>query len=391
MSLVALVGGRVMTAEGLKDGLAIEIAGGRIRALTPIDSLARDTPRRDLEGGLLLPGFIDTQVNGGGRALFNDGPSVATIAQIGAAHRRYGTTGFLPTLISDDLSVVEAALTALRDARAAGVPGVLGAHIEGPFLSHARQGIHDPEHFRPLDATALTLLTRDWKGRVLATLAPEMVDRAAVRRLAAAGVILSAGHTNATYAQMHDGFSDGFTGVTHLFNAMSPLTSRAPGVVGAALESDAWCGIIVDGRHVDPVTLKLGLKCHRLDRFMLVTDAMPCVGGDRDSFSLQGKTILVQDGACYDDEGRLAGSDLDMATAVRNAMKLLGLDLADASFMASGAPAAFLGLAHETGRIAPGLRADLVLLDDDLAVQDSWIGGVSHSELQANDERHAHA
>lgn len=391
MSRVALVGGRVMTARGLTTGLAVEIADGRIAALTPDGALARDTPLHDLEGGLLLPGFIDTQVNGGGGLLFNDAPSADTVARIGAAHRRYGTTGFLPTLISDDLSVVEAALTAVREARAAGVPGVLGAHIEGPFLSYARQGIHDPEHFRELDATALELLTRDWGGRVLATLAPEMVDRGAVRRLTAAGVILAGGHTNATYAQMRDGFADGFTGVTHLFNAMSPLAARDPGVVGAALESDAWCGIIVDGRHVDPVVLRLGLKCHRLDRFMLVTDAMPCVGGDRHSFTLQGKTIFVRDGACYDEEGRLAGSDLDMASAVRNAVRQLGLGLAEASTMASGAPAAFLGLAEETGRIAPGLRADLVLLDDDLKVRDTWIGGVSSGALQAGDAVRADA
>ena len=365
-----------MTADGLRDGLAVEIAEGRIAALTPVARLADDVPRRDLAGGLLLPGFIDTQVNGGGNVLFNDAPTVDTIARIGAAHRRYGTTGFLPTLISDDLSVVEQALTAVSDACAAGVPGVLGAHIEGPFLSHARQGIHDPEHFRPFDDTALELLARGWGGRVLHTLAPEMVDRAAVRRLTAAGVILAAGHTNATFAEMRDGFADGFTGVTHLFNAMSPLASREPGVVGAALESDAWCGIIVDGRHVDPVVLRLALRCHRSDRFMLVSDAMPCVGGDRHSFTLQGKTILVHDGACYDSEGTLAGADLDMASAVRNAVRLLGVDLVDASYMASGAPAAFLGLGDETGRIAPGLRADLVLLDDDLSVRETWIGGV---------------
>lgn len=376
MTRLALTGGRVMTATGLRDGIVVEIEGSRIAAMTPIEALARDVPRRELDGGLLLPGFIDTQVNGGGGVLFNDAPTVDTIARIGAAHRLYGTTGFLPTLISDDLATVERALSAVWEARAAGVPGVLGAHIEGPFLSYERQGIHDPDHFRPLDATALELLTRDWGGRVLATLAPEMVDRAAIRELAAAGVVLAAGHTDASYAEMRGGFADGFTGITHLFNAMSPLASRAPGVVGAALESDAWCGIIVDARHVDPVVLRLALKAHRRDRFMLVSDAMPCVGGDRHSFELQGKTILVRDGACYDSEGRLAGSDLDMATALRNAVRLLGLDLAEASHMASGAPADFLGLADETGRIAPGLRADLVLLDDDLTVRETWIGGI---------------
>ncbi|MDQ2764890.1 MAG: N-acetylglucosamine-6-phosphate deacetylase [Pseudomonadota bacterium] len=376
MSRFALLGGRVMTDDGLVDGLAVEIADGRIAALSQVNALPQDVERRDLAGGMLLPGFIDTQVNGGGDVLFNEAPTVETIARIGAAHRLGGTTGFLPTLISDDLGVVEKALCAMRDARASRVPGVLGAHIEGPFLSHARHGIHDPDYFRPLDAEAVELLTRKWGGIVLATLAPEMVDRDAVRKLTAAGVILAAGHTNATYRQMRDGFADGFTGVTHLFNAMSPLTSREPGVVGAALESDAWCGIIVDGRHVDPAVLRIGLKSHRLDRFMLVTDAMPCVGGDRHGFMLQGKRIIVRNGACYDDEGRLAGADLDMASAVRAAVNLLNLTLADASYMASGAPAAFLGLGEETGRIAPGLRADLVLLDDDLQVQETWIGGV---------------
>jgi N-acetylglucosamine-6-phosphate deacetylase len=267
----------------------------------------------------------------------------------------------------------------MAEARAAGIPGVLGAHIEGPFISYRRQGIHESEHFRPLDRTAVELLARDWGGLVLATLAPEIVDRDAVQRLAAAGVILAAGHTDATYTRMCAAFADGYTGVTHLFNAMSPLTSREPGVVGAALESDAWCGIIVDGRHVDPAVLRLALRSHRADRFMLVSDAMPCVGGDRSGFMLQGKPISVRDGACYDAEGRLAGSDLDMATAVRNAVRTLGTDLATASVMASGAPASFLGLDGETGRIAPGLWADLVLLDDDLTVLETWIAGESDS------------
>jgi N-acetylglucosamine-6-phosphate deacetylase len=209
-----------------------------------------------------------------------------------------------------------------------------------------------------------------------------MVDRHAVQRLAAAGVILAAGHTDATYERMRAAFADGYTGITHLFNAMSPLTSREPGVVGAALESDAWCGIIVDGRHVDPAVLRLALRSHPRDRFMLVSDAMPCVGGERSGFMLQGKPISVRDGACYDAEGRLAGSDLDMATAVRNAVRMLDTDLATASVMASGAPAAFLGLDQETGRIAPGLSGDLVLLDDDLAVLETWIAGESDWALR---------
>jgi len=380
MDLV-LVNGRVMTDRGLEDGLAVVLADGRIAAVTPREEISGDARRYDLQGGLLLPGFIDIQVNGGGGVLFNDGPSVETIATIGAAHRRFGTTGFLPTLISDDLATVRDALAATRQAMEASVPGVLGAHIEGPYLNTERKGIHDASKLRRLDEEGLALLTSLEVGRTVVTLAPEMVGADAIARLTAAGVIVCAGHTNASYAKVREALAHGLTGFTHLFNAMSPLNSREPGTVGAALlDQTAWCGIIVDGKHVDPAVLKIALSCRPLDRFLLVTDAMPCVGGDRKSFTLQGKTISVRDGACFDQRGRLAGSDLDMAGALRNAIDMLGLDLAQASRMASGAPAQFLGLGHELGRIAPGYRADLVLLDERLHVQETWIGGRDSAE-----------
>ena len=376
MTVQLFANGRVMGDAGLADDDVL-VRDGRIVAVAPRGTIGDPAERIELAGRLLLPGFIDTQVNGGGDALFNADPAVATIARIGAAHRRYGAPGFLPTLISDDLRTVAAALGAMRAAIADGVPGVLGAHIEGPFLNAERGGIHDAERFRRLDDNGINVLTAPGAGRVLVTLAPEMVDAAAVRALTAAGLTVAAGHTNASFAEMDIALRAGFTGITHLINAMSPLTGREPGVVGAALLSDAWCGIIVDGRHVHPAVLQIALRCRPVDRFMLVTDAMPCVGGNRKSFDLQGKTITVRDGACYDATGRLAGSDLDMATAVRNCVRLLGLDLAVASRLASANPAAFLGLAHETGRIAPGLRADFVLLDADLDVVETWIGGVS--------------
>jgi N-acetylglucosamine-6-phosphate deacetylase len=207
-----------------------------------------------------------------------------------------------------------------------------------------------------------------------------MVSAGHISALAAAGVIVSAGHTNATYSEVIEALDSGLTGFTHLFNAMSPLAPRAPGAVGAALSDPrAWCGIIVDGRHVDPVVLKIALACRPRDRFMLITDAMPCVGADCASFTLQGKLITVRDGACFDENGALAGSDLDMAGALRNAISMLGIDLAAASAMASGNPARFLGLGEELGRIAPGYRADLALLDDTLHVQETWIGGADTS------------
>jgi N-acetylglucosamine-6-phosphate deacetylase len=380
MDLV-LLNGRVMTDRGLEDGLAVRLSGDRIAAVGAPQDLTPGACTRDLEGGLLLPGFIDTQVNGGGGVLLNDNPTLEGMARIGAAHRRFGTTGFLPTLISDDLSTVQAAIGAAGRATNGGVPGVLGLHIEGPFLNVRRKGIHDSSKFRALDDAALTLLTSLDQGRTLVTLAPETTTPETIQRLAQAGVIIAAGHTNASYATVKAALAHGLTGFTHLFNAMSPLTTREPGTVGAALEDQqAWCGIVVDGKHVDPVVLKLALRCRPHDRFMLVTDAMPCVGSGQTQFLLQGKTITVRNGACYDDHGTLAGSNLDMASAVRNAMALLGLDLIEAVRMASHNPASFLGLGHELGRITPGYRADLVLADADLTVLDTWISGRDSAE-----------
>lgn len=281
---VALINGRVLRASGFVEGLAVLIDNGRILDVIPQDDVdARTARKHDLHGKLLLPGFIDTQVNGGGGVLFNDDPSVDSIREIGRAHRRFGTTGFLPTLISDDMHVVETALTAVQAAIKAGVPGVLGIHIEGPFLNVERKGVHDATKLRELDETALKLLTSLQGGRTLITLAPEMTTPQIIRKLTQAGVIVSAGHSNATYAEIKAALDQGLRGFTHLFNAMSQLTGREPGVVGAALDDQtSWCGIILDGLHVDPVVLRIALRSKPLDRFMLVTDAMPSVGIDGD-------------------------------------------------------------------------------------------------------------
>lgn len=374
---VALINGRVLRESGFVEGLAVLIEGGRI-----VDVVLRNDPQvksarsYDLQGKLLLPGFIDTQVNGGGGVLFNDAPAVESIREIGRAHRRFGTTGFLPTLISDDLHVVENALVAVQAAIKAGVPGVLGIHIEGPFLNVERKGVHDATKLRELDETALKLLTSLQGGRTLITLAPEMTTPRIIRKLADAGVIVSAGHSNATYAEIKLALDQGLRGFTHLFNAMSQLTGREPGVVGAALDDQgSWCGIILDGMHVDPVVLRIALRSKPHDRFMLVTDAMPSVGIDGDEFMLQGRRITVRDGRCLDEAGTLAGSHLNMAEAIGNATQMLDVDLAQAVRMASEYPAAFLGLDGELGRIERGYRASLVVADDNLNVLQTWIDG----------------
>ena len=378
---IALVNGRVLGDHGPREGLAVLVQGEHIAAI-----VAQDDPRvaasrqHDLDGHLLLPGFIDVQVNGGGGLLFNDAPTVDTLRGIAAAHRTFGTTGLLPTLITDTAAKMHAALDAVDAAIEQGVPGILGIHIEGPFLAPGRKGIHDASLFRHPDADDIAILAAQHRGKVMLTLAPEQVSTDAIRTLAEAGVIVVAGHTAADYATTRAALDAGVSGFTHLYNAMTPLASREPGVVGAALDDPhSWCGLIVDGHHVHPATLRVAIAAKPRGKCVLVTDAMPPVGSDTPEYVLNGQTIVARDGICQSDAGVLAGSALDMATGVRNLVDMLGLPLAEASRMASAYPAAWIGLGRTHGRLAAGYRADFALLDDALAVRETWIGGVAHS------------
>ncbi|WHU05263.1 N-acetylglucosamine-6-phosphate deacetylase [Sphingomonas sp. NIBR02145] len=366
----------MLLAEGWRDDACVVIEGERIAAILPEPPAGAE--QVDLAGHTLLPGFIDTQVNGGGGRLFNDDPSVETLRIIAGTHRRYGTTGLLPTLISDDLSVIEAAIQAVDAAIEAGGPGILGIHIEGPFLNPVRRGIHSESKIQPLQDGFLALLESARHGRTLVTLAPEAATPDQVARLVAAGVIVSAGHSDAPYETVRAALDNGATGFTHIFNAMSPLTSRAPGMVGAALEApDAYAGIIADGHHLHPATLRVALRAKGPDHLMLVTDAMPSVGSDEDHFLIHGREIHRDGDRLVGADGTLAGSTLTMAGAVKGMMEQGRVPLEVASRMASATPAAFLGLAGQLGHIAPGYRADLVLLDDTLDLQRSWISGLS--------------
>jgi N-acetylglucosamine-6-phosphate deacetylase len=372
----ALINARVVMADAVRDDCCVVIDDGRIADICEQPPEGAD--QVNLAGQFLLPGFIDVQVNGGGGRLFNDDPSVETIAVMAAAHRRFGTTGLLPTLISDDFSVVKRAISAVDEAIAAGVPGVLGVHIEGPFLSRTRRGIHLASMLQPFDDRFVEVLCSARNGRTLLTVAPECIAPQQITRLVGAGVIVSAGHSDANYETVRTAFDAGMRGVTHLFNAMSQLTNRAPGMVGAALEDpEIYAGIIIDGHHIHPATFRVGLNAKGVDRLMLVTDAMPTVGADSDEFMLQGRAIRLEGDRLVSEDGVLAGSTLTMAAALANAIDQGHLTVPQATRMAATTPARFLGLEGETGAIELGFRADLVAMRDDFTVTRTWIGGVT--------------
>lgn len=381
MTATSFINGEVLIDGAIVDDAVVTIVGDRIKTVlrgggveehvkSPLDAVV------DLQGALLAPGFVDVQVNGGGGVLFNDDPSVETIATIAAAHRKFGVTSLLPTLISDDLSKIDRALDAVDAAIDAGVPGVAGLHVEGPFLNIEKRGIHDKTKIKTLTSETAARLTGPRRGALVVTLAPECVDYDQIAALAAAGVRVCAGHTNASYDETNAALQAGLAGFTHLFNAMAPLQTRAPGVVAAALESTAWCGLIADGNHVHPAMMRLAMRAKTDGRVMLVSDAMPPVGADLDYFYLGERRISVRDGGCYSEDGTLAGAALEMRTAFQNAIDMLGVSKARAAALAAQEPAAFLKLDREIGRIAPGLKADFVELTPNGAVQEVWIGGV---------------
>lgn len=340
---------------------------GVITAFTP-DASKADTQNATHLAGLIVPGFVDIQVNGGGGVQFNDKPSADTLHIMTRAHRQYGTTSMLPTIITDDIDIMRQGADAVADVHAANPSGVVGIHFEGPHLSQAKKGMHSDAHLRPLTDAEMTLFSRKDIGQVMVTVAPEAVSCEQIKALVSAGVIVSVGHTNATFEQCMAAFEAGATGATHLFNAMSPLTSRAPGVVGAALYHDSvYCGLINDTHHVHPASAAVAIRAKGTDKTMLITDAMAPAGSDIDYFVYQGVNVYQRGETLNLEDGTLAGSNLTMAEAVQNTHRVVGTDLYAALQMATATPSDFLrnpGI----GRLAEGAWANFVLLDDNLRV-----------------------
>jgi N-acetylglucosamine-6-phosphate deacetylase len=374
----ALAVERVFDGERMLGDRVVVLRGGRIADVTA--EPPANVPLVQLPAGAVLaPGFIDCQVNGGGGVLLNDDSSVIGIARIAAAHRKGGSTALLPTLITDTRPAIRAAIEGVAEAIRAGVPGILGIHLEGPFLSPQRIGIHDPgrlAEFGPGDAELLTGLGT--RGITLVTLAPERVPAGAVADLVARGARVCAGHTADAGPAIRAAVAEGLTGFTHLFNAMSQIGPREAGAVGVALAEEAtFAGIIADGHHVGGDQLRLALRLKGRDRLMLVSDAMPPVGDTRadTAFTLFGRRIVRTGDRLTGEDGTLAGAAITMAEAVRHMRTHGGASLEEALAMASLTPARFLGLDARLGRIAPGFAADLVALTAEGDVLGTWIGG----------------
>lgn len=370
----AICAGRVFDGRKWHSHAAVVVEHGRILGLSTGSDLPDDCAREQLPGGgMLVPGFVDLQVNGGGGVLLNDRPTAEGMRAIARAHRRLGTTSILPTLITDTREQLAAVIEAAGEA--AGSDGILGLHIEGPFISTARPGIHRKDRIVQAEIRDIDLLRR-LPPHSMVTLAPECVPPGFIRALVDAGIRVSAGHSEASADQMQQAIDEGLTGVTHLFNAMPPMAGRAPGLVGTALaEPRLIAGLIVDGLHIDPITVRAAFAAKGAKGIALVSDAMPSVGSSETQFQLMGRTITLRDGKLTAEDGTLAGAHLDMATAVRNAVTRAGIPLDEALQSATFTPAKFLGIDSEHGVIASGARADLVALSIDLGVVSVWADG----------------
>ena len=364
----------LLTPEGIMPHAHLTLANGVIQAIELQHDSMQDF---DGETGILIPGFVDIQVNGGGGVLFNQQPTLDGIKAIAAAHLRFGTTSLLPTLITDTTDVMQQAADAVAQAIAEKHPSIFGIHFEGPFLSSSKKGVHAEKHVRTPSDTDLAQITRKDIGKVMVTLSPSAVDVALINELRQEGVVVALGHSDATFNQALQALKAGASGFTHLFNAMSGLGSREPGMVGAALHHrEAYASLIVDHQHVHPAVVQFAINQKGFERSVLVTDAMAHAGTDLETLPFFDTEINQRDGKLTTPDGTLAGSNLTMYRAFINAYKNMQCTLAQASSMASANPANWLGLGEEKGLIAEGQRANFLLLDEKLNLKQVYLDGV---------------
>jgi len=372
-----LCGAQVFDGVRLLSGQVVVVEGGRIVAVRP-DDLALPGDRVTLDGGIVAPGLIDLQVNGGAGEMVGAATDLAALRRLCAAHIGLGSAGILPTLITDTAEVTAQVLAAGIAAARAGVPGFLGLHLEGPHMDRARCGAHDPGLIRAMNADDLAMLcaAAAQLPALMVTLAPEAVSLQQIATLAQAGVVVSLGHSDCSYATARAAMAAGARCVTHLFNAMSPLGSREPGLVGAALDSDCVAGVIADGIHVGPATLRIACAAKPSGMF-LVSDCMAFAGSDLTRIVLNGRVVRRESGRLTLTDGTLAGADLTLPQAVRVMVREVGLPPEVALAMATSVPAGVIGAAQTHGHLAVGRSADVIHLDADWRVGAVWHAGVS--------------
>ena len=363
---------RLFDGTNWLESVSVSIDNGLISAISPATGAVMP--------GMLVPGFIDIQVNGGGGVLFNQLPDITALKTISKAHLQFGTTGMLPTVITDSLEVMQRAADAVAELLPEPLHSVLGIHFEGPHLSVPKKGVHPEQHIRRLSPDELAIYRRTDIGIKMVTVAPETISAEQIRELVALNVIVCLGHSNADAATVQAALEAGASGFTHLYNAMSPLTSREPGMVGVALaDPGSWCGAIFDGYHMHPVAAKVALAAKPKGKVVIVTDAMSPVGTDETEFAFFSGKVTREGNKLTNEAGALAGSVLDMASAVRYAIEQLAVSPEEAIRMASLYPAQWINYAN-AGVIKVGSRADMLLLDANWQVTASWIKG----EIQFN-------
>lgn len=373
--MFAIVPTRIFTGDGFLTQHSVLIAHGKISQIVPVEKLPNNIEKHEYPGCTLTSGFIDLQVNGGGGVMFNRDTSVEGIEAITTAHRRFGTTYILPTLITDTKERMKKALKAADNAIQRGIDGVLGVHLEGPWLNPEKKGAHNDRCFHIPTSDELDAYPWLKSGKVLCTLAPEKVPLEIIQQLKNSGVIVFAGHSNANYGQIHQATLESLDGYTHLFNAMSPITNREPGLVGIALNHDQGaCSIITDGIHVHPQNVLMAKKLKPNNKLFIVTDAMATVGSSTDQFILNDEVITVQGNKLVNKNGSLAGAHVTFEDCVKNIIDW-GINEDEALRMASTYPAQVLGVDDRLGHIRKGYEATFTLLNQHIQTVCCYVRG----------------
>ncbi|MBF4255507.1 N-acetylglucosamine-6-phosphate deacetylase [Vibrio anguillarum] len=373
--MYALTNCKIYTGSDVLVDHAVIINNELIETVCPIADLPQDIATQDLNGANLSPGFIDLQLNGCGGVMLNDEVTATTMQIMHKANLKSGCTSFLPTLITSSDEDMRKAISAAREYHSQYKNQSLGLHLEGPYLNVMKKGIHSVDFIRPSDDNMIATMCENSDVIAKVTLAPEHNNPEHIERLVKAGIVVSIGHTNATYTEARKSFESGITFATHLFNAMTPMVGREPGVVGAIYDTpEVYAGIIADGFHVDYANIRIAHKI-KGEKLVLVTDATAPAGANMDYFIFVGKKVYYRDGKCVDENGTLGGSALTMIEAVQNTVEHVGIALDEALRMATLYPAKAIGVDHKLGRIKKGMVANLTAFDRDFNVQATVVNG----------------